>query len=169
MQSLLEQMQSRFTQMSDQVRESYRPCFVRRRRWTDQLRYSLDERSLAAFRIFIAAIYLHDAWEHWDDLELFYTDGGLAPREAGVSSYTWTGILNWPWSLSHWSVLQLGWPTSACPRGTRGRQYASQWSACGARLCASLIVAPPSHGARGWHLWRLLPLTRRSWLAPARG
>ena len=81
---------------------------VRRRRWTDQLRYSLDERSLAAFRIFIAAIYLHDAWEHWDDLELFYTDGGLAPREAGVSSYTWTGILNWPWSLSHWSVLQLG-------------------------------------------------------------
>ena len=23
----------------------------------------------------------------------FYTDGGLAPREAGVSSYTWTGIL----------------------------------------------------------------------------
>lgn len=54
-------------------------------------RFSIDPRSLAAFRIALGTTILVDLWNRSRDLPLFYTDAGVLPREqVAGTDHSWT-------------------------------------------------------------------------------
>jgi hypothetical protein len=61
--------------------------------------FTLDPRSLAAFRIGVGALILIDLFQRYADLTAFYTDKGVLPR----SLLTLGQPGNWQWSFHAWS------------------------------------------------------------------